>query len=128
MYPRLYVSGMPPPNAPSPDLHYVLSRDAGKTKGKTIVHAAIPDNISPGMQWLARNVRLLSALYDAGESVLVRCEWGRSRSVMLATAFVMARERIGRDEALTRIRKFHPGAVPCEAFMDLLLQWEEMVR
>lgn len=95
--------------------------------GKTIVHAPIPDNISPGIDWLARNVRWLSALYDAGEPILVRCEWGRSRSAMLATAFVMARERVTRDDALERIRRTHPGAMPCEAFMELLSRFEEMV-
>ena len=56
---------------------------------------------------------------DAGQKVLVHCEMGRSRSVSMVMAYLIAQGEAPR-QALNRVRERHPEAAPNRWFLDEL--------
>jgi hypothetical protein len=47
---------------------------------------------------------------------------------MVTTAYLMARDGRSRDETLAAIRTHRPQVRPDPAFMELLLEWERVVK
>lgn len=56
----------------------------------------------------------------AGKMVVVTCAQGKSRSGALATAYVMAKFKVGVAEALTRVQASRPLVQPNPTFMKAL--------
>jgi len=60
---------------------------------------------------------------------LVHCRLGVNRSVTVAAAFLMRRNRFSADQALQLLRERRPGAQPNEAYCEQLRQmpqsWED---
>lgn len=105
----------------------MLDRDSlkGLPSDTVVVQSPIEDGVSPGVVWLERMVPIVKALASTSEDLLIRCTWGRSRSVFLACAYLMAEHKMSCDEALAIIRRRHPSANPCDAMLTTLLEWEE---
>jgi hypothetical protein len=80
---------------------------------------------APDLDWLRRMVEMLDTHRKAGLVTFVHCRAGVSRSGMVVTAYLMARNRWTRDQALAFIRTKRPEVRPNPAFMDLLLEWEQ---
>ena len=68
---------------------------------------------------LARTVSAIDAARGASENVLVHCEMGRSRSVSMVMAYLIAHGDTPR-QALNRVRERHPDAAPNRWFLDEL--------
>ena len=49
---------------------------------------------------------------------------GCSRSVTIALAYIIEKEKISLDEALRRLKETRPSARPNDGFMKQLKQWE----
>jgi hypothetical protein len=89
----------------------------------------IPDTApAPSLNWLRQQVEFVSSQRQAGRTVFVHCHAGISRSGMVVTAYLMAREGWSRDVALAHVRSKRPEAQPNPAFMELLLDWEVAVK
>lgn len=58
-------------------------------------------------------------------NILVHCNAGRSRSVSIALAYVMHRERLAVDVALGKLRETRPVAEPNEGFMRQLRELQD---
>ena len=58
--------------------------------------------------------------------VLVHCYHGKSRSAALVTAFLMAKYRLGVDEALALLKRKRSVVSPNPGFMAQLRLWEAM--
>lgn len=115
------------------DIQYVLT--AGRD---------LEVQLEPGMKHLVLNVDDLPeqditlmfekafAFIDAARAdkkgVLIHCFAGLSRSVTIATAYVMKNEHMTRDAALALVRKARPAAQPNEGFMKCLLRYEEYLK
>ncbi len=85
----------------------------------------IPDGEpAPSIDWLQQQVEFIDAQRRAGRQVFVHCQAGGSRSGLVVTAYLMARNGWTRDEALTFVRARRPVVSPNPAFMRLLLEWE----
>jgi len=75
--------------------------------------------------YIVRAVQFLQAAVEAGKRVLVHCHQGRSRSVSLVVAYLMATEHLSLDEALKVVQVARPIAQPNFSFMRQLRQFEE---
>ena len=83
---------------------------------------------APDINWLRRMVDFIDAQRRAGVPTYVHCCNGVSRSGMVVTAYEMAKNHWGRDEALTFVRSRRPGVRPNPAFMDRLAEWERVLK
>jgi protein-tyrosine phosphatase len=83
---------------------------------------------TPDLDWLRRQVEFIRSERRAGRVVFVHCRNGVSRSGLVVTAYLMAREGWSRDEALAYVRSGRPKVRPNPAFLRLLLEWEEAVK
>ena len=75
--------------------------------------------------YIARAIQFLRAAVETGKRVLVHCHQGRSRSVSLVVAYLMATEHLGLDEALKAVQLARPIAQPNFSFMRQLRQFEQ---
>lgn len=78
--------------------------------------------------FLQRCFDFIAAGLEEGR-VLVHCRLGVNRSVTVAAAFLMRRNRFSADQALQLLRERRPGAQPNEAYCEQLRQmpqsWED---
>jgi len=85
----------------------------------------IPDREpAPSLEWLKPMVDFVADRRRAGDAVFVHCAAGVSRSGMVVTAYLMAKNHWTRDRALEFVRTKRPTTNPNPAFMELLLEWE----
>lgn len=75
--------------------------------------------------YIARAIPFLQATVDAGKRVLVHCQQGRSRSVSLVVAYLMATENLSFDEALESVQLARPIAQPNPSFVQQLRRFGE---
>lgn len=89
----------------------------------------IPDAApAPTLDWLDGQVDFIDAQQSAGRQVYVHCRNGVSRSAMVTAAWLMSRHRWSRDEALEFLRSKRPGIRPHPAFLELLAEWDELLK
>jgi protein-tyrosine phosphatase len=89
----------------------------------------IPDSApAPSLDWLRRMVEFVDANRRAGRTTFVHCRAGVSRSGMVVAAYLMFKNKWGRDEALDFVRSKRPSTQPNPAFMQLLAEWERALR
>jgi protein-tyrosine phosphatase len=122
--PDLYVGGRVP--SPPRRTAAVLNLYESDDPYRAGVHEwhPIPDAGSPGLDWLRGRVRFVEEQRAAGRVVYVHCLNGVSRSGMVATAYLMKRDGLTRDNALARLRVKRPHLRPNPAFMLLLSEYE----
>jgi hypothetical protein len=90
---------------------------------------AIPDTSpAPSLDWLRQRVEFVDANRRAGRTVYVHCFAGASRSGLVVVAYEMLKHHWTRDEALAFVRSQRPVTRPNPAFMELLLEWERVVK
>ena len=90
---------------------------------------AIPDAApGPSLDWLRDRVSFVSQQRQAGRTVYVHCAAGVSRSGMVVVAYLMQRNHWSRDQALEFVREKRPQVRPNPAFMELLLEWERLLK
>lgn len=83
---------------------------------------------APDTDGLKEMVGFIEEQRRAGRTVYVHCRNGVSRSGMVVTAYLMDRNGWTRDEALAHVRTKRPIVRPNRAFMQRLLDWEQVVR
>jgi hypothetical protein len=90
----------------------------------------IPDDPkkAPSLDWLREQVEFVDQQRRAGRPVFVHCQAGISRSGLVVAAYLMKRDGLTRDGALAVIRARRKIANPNPAFMQLLLEWQEVVK
>jgi hypothetical protein len=82
----------------------------------------------PFIDWLRQQVAFIEAQRQAGLPIFVHCRNGISRSGLVVVAYEMSKKRWTRKEALSFVRAKRPGIRPNPAFMDLLLEWENVIK
>jgi hypothetical protein len=70
----------------------------------------------------------IAARRSAGQSVLVHCQMGRSRSATIAIAALMAAEDLSRDAAYLKVKGARPMAEPNQGFWEQLARFEAELR
>ena len=83
---------------------------------------------APKLEWLTEQVEFIASQRNAGRTTYVHCYAGVSRSVMVVAAYLIHKHGWTRDEALAHIRERRPQVRPNPAFMDLLEEWERVVK
>jgi hypothetical protein len=83
---------------------------------------------APSIAWLRERTEWITAQRQAGRRVFIHCRNGVSRSGMVVVAYLMYEHRWSRDEALAFVRARRPVTRPNPAFMELLAEWEKVVR
>jgi dual specificity phosphatase 12 len=73
-------------------------------------------------------VEWVAARRQEGRTTFVHCRNGVSRSALVVTAYLMWKNRWGREEALRSVRTRRPEARPNPAFMERLLEWERVLQ
>jgi hypothetical protein len=89
----------------------------------------IPDAApAPDIDWLRHMVEFIDSKRREGATTYVHCQQGVSRAGMVVTAYVMFKNGWSRDEALAFVRSHRPQVRPNPAFMDLLAEWERLLK
>lgn len=70
----------------------------------------------------------ISAALAEGGTVLVHCNWGKSRSVAFVVAFLMRTYRMTLDQGLAYVQEKRPIARPNEGFMQHLRLYEKGMK
>src|SRR6202011_4872495 len=83
---------------------------------------------APNIDWLRQMVEFVDTKRQAGLTVFVHCRAGVSRSGMVVTAYEMSKNHWTRDQALAFVRTRRPITRPNPAFMQRLLEWEQVVK
>jgi hypothetical protein len=125
----LYLGGRV--KEPPPGTEAVLNLCENEDPYRLDIHLweAIPDSEpAPSLDWLRRAVAFVDGNRKAGRTTYVHCRQGVSRGGMVVTAYLMAKNRWTRDQALEYVRASRPQVRPNPAFMGLLLEWERVVR
>jgi dual specificity phosphatase 12 len=82
----------------------------------------------PTLDILRRVVGFIDEQRRAGRQTYVHCMVGVNRSGSAVTAYVMQAHQLGRDEALTFVRRRRPEVQPDPTLMHLLAEWEQALR
>jgi hypothetical protein len=125
----LYVGGFVP--APPSGTRAVLNVCQSKDPYEAEVHRWDPiddGEPAPGLDWLCEQVEFVAKQRRADLPIYVHCHAGISRSVMVVTAYLMARDGCTRDQALASIRSKRSFVRPNPWFMELLAEWEEFLK
>ncbi len=123
---RLFVGGMEHQSDQRPDVQAVLNlsedenrwplteadRRAEKGEGSQGMNIA---EIVAEAQWVVDRLQ-------AGQRVLVHCSGGLNRSVTICCAVLIRLENLSAEEALNRVREYHPWARP-DSHHWLKLRW-----
>jgi hypothetical protein len=123
---RLFVGGMEHQTDQRPDVQAVLNlsedenrwplteadRRAEKGEGSQGMDIA---EIETEAQWVVERLQ-------AGQRVLVHCSGGLNRSVTICCAVLIRLENLSAEEALNRVREYHPWARP-DSHHWLKLRW-----
>lgn len=88
--------------APGVSLHHVAVDDTDKTN--------LLEHVVPTADFIDQAL-------SRGESVLVHCQAGVSRSTTLVAAYLMLKKGLNVEQALDKIRAVRPQVEPSEAFM-----------
>jgi protein-tyrosine phosphatase len=83
---------------------------------------------APSIDWLRQQVEFIDDQRRAGRPVFVHCFAGVSRSALVTAAYLMRRNGWSRDRALQFVQSRREVIRPIPAFMQLLLEWEAVVR
>jgi hypothetical protein len=83
---------------------------------------------APSIEWLRRMVHFVDTQRRAGRTTYVHCAAGVSRAGLVIVAYLMHKNHWTRDQALEFVRSKRPVARPNPAFMQLLSEWEEVLR
>lgn len=83
---------------------------------------------APDLDWLRRQVAFIAEQRAAGHGVYIHCRNGASRSGLVAAAYLMRRDGLTRDRALEVLRARRPAVRPNPAFLQLLADWERVIR
>jgi hypothetical protein len=125
----LYVG--PYVREPPPGTEVVLNLCETQDRYDADVHSWEPisdGGEAPSLEWLRHMVQFIDAQHRAGKTVYVHCSAGVSRSGLVAAAYLMHEHDWTRDEALEFLRSKRPQIRPNPAFMELLLEWEELLQ
>ncbi len=105
--------------------HFDSLRDAGRlldVEWEDSEAFKIPlEDVAVALAWAGEHVA-------AGRPVLINCAQGKSRSGTMATAFIMAKHKVGVDEALCFLRARRPLVEPNPAFVRFLRSFEAEIR
>lgn len=82
----------------------------------------------PTLDILRRIVGFIDEQRRAGRQTYVHCMVGVNRSGTAVTAYVMKAHKLGRDDALTFVRRSRPEVQPDPTLMQLLAEWEQTLR
>ncbi|EEB98758.1 hypothetical protein MPER_01682, partial [Moniliophthora perniciosa FA553] len=81
---------------------------------------------SNGRKW--KKLRGYDRALGAGESVLIHCQQGISRSTAILIAYLIRYQNQSYDSALAMIKKKRACAKPNEGFEGALRNWEGIIR
>jgi hypothetical protein len=116
---------------PPPGTRAVLNLCETEDQYNAEVHkwSAIPDaEPAPSLDWLRQQVEFVDTQRRAGLPTYIHCHAGISRGGMVTVAYEMSKNGWTRDEALAFVRTSRPDVRPNPAFMNLLLEWEKVVK
>ncbi|KAL4470218.1 hypothetical protein ABPG74_011829 [Tetrahymena malaccensis] len=77
------------------------------------------------LKYWPESVQFLSSVVG---NTLVHCQGGKSRSASTVMAYVVFKENISAQEAITKVRKLHKFAYPNPGFLKQLEYWEDIVN
>jgi hypothetical protein len=125
----LYMGGSV--EAPPPGTRAVLNlcekEDPYRTE--SYLWEAIADTApGPDLDWLRRQTEWVAARRQAGQTTFVHCRNGVSRSALVVTAYLMAKNHWTRDQALQFVHTRRPEARPNSAFLERLGEWERALQ
>ncbi len=125
----LYVGGSVPEPPPGTRAVLNLCDRADPYEAESCLSDPIPDgHKSPGIDWLRRMVEFVHARRREGMTTYIHCNAGVSRSGLVITAYVMHQRHWTRDRALAFVRAKRPQLQPNPTFMQLLTEWEEVLK
>jgi hypothetical protein len=125
----LYLGGYV--KTPPPGTKAVLNLCEIEDPDKALMHRwePIKDVVpKPQLDWLRKQVEFIEVQRAAERTTYVHCRNGVNRSGMVMAAYLMSSHGWTRDEALKFLRTKRPDVRPNPNFMDLLLEWEKVVK
>ena len=116
---------------PPPGTRAVLNLCEMKDRYECEIHVWDPIRDSapaPSVAWLKEKVAFIATQRRAKRTTFVHCFQGASRSGLVVAAYLMREHRWSRAETIAFIRTKRPEMRPNPAFLELLGEWERVLR
>ncbi len=115
---NVYASGLPYGKRASAWLKKVgitavvtLTENAPKLDGLIIVHVPM-ENGKPAEPWqLEKAISAIDGLLKDGHKVLVHCSAGKDRTGMVLAAYIISKNGVGPEEAISFVRSIRKGSI-----------------
>ena len=79
-------------------------------------------------EWFAEAFSVIDSVLEAGESLLISCSEGVSRSATLVMAYLMKQRGLSFDEALAAVGSIRPVVNPHAVFVSLLQEYDAILQ
>ena len=91
-------------------------------------HLRVEDYHSPSIGEIDSTVNYIRNEIEAKRPVLVHCAAGKGRTGTILGAYLLKKENLGAEDAITRIRNLRPGSIQTNSQEKSLYEYEQYLK
>jgi atypical dual specificity phosphatase len=98
------------------------------TKKLNYLHLRVEDYHSPSIEEIESTVKFIENEIEGKRAVLVHCAAGKGRTGTILGAYLLKKENLSAEDAITRIRNLRPGSIQTDSQEKSLFEYEKYLR
>ena len=92
------------------------------------LHLRVEDYHPPSIEEIESTVKFIENEIEAKRPVLVHCAAGKGRTGTILGAYLLKKENLSAENAITRIRNLRPGSIQTDSQEKSLYEYEKYLR